>query len=150
METQQPQTIHHVLAKSYLAHFVASMVGLLIDAFIAVSFDIPYARTMAVIFFGLGPLLIVWAQYTSWHCEQHKHSAAYYMHGPYRFVRNPTHLGILILVAGYTLVSGSHIFFATTLLGFLISNIFFRKYEAINHEKFGEHYHNYKAQTPRL
>lgn len=144
------QTIHHVLAKSYLSHFVASMVGLLIDAFLAVPFDVPYAKTVSIVFLGLGPLLILWAQVTSWHCEKHKHSAMYYMHGPYRFVRNPTHLGILILVAGYTLVSGSLVFFATTLLGFLISNIFFRKYEAINHARFGEHYKQYKARTPRL
>jgi protein-S-isoprenylcysteine O-methyltransferase Ste14 len=146
----EQNTLNHVLAKSYLAHFVASIVGLLVDAFIAVPFDVPYAHTIAIIFFGLGPMIILWAQYTSWHCEQHKHSATFYMHGPYRFVRNPTHLGVLILVAGYTMVAGSFVFFGTTLLGFLISNIFFKKYEAINHQSFGEHYAKYKAQTPRL
>jgi protein-S-isoprenylcysteine O-methyltransferase Ste14 len=148
----QPQTVHHILAKSYLAHFVASMIGLFIDAFIAAPFDVGYARPLAIIFMGLGPLLMLWAQYTTWQCQRgaHSHSAQFFRHGPYRFVRNPTHLGILILVTGYTLISGSLVFFGTTLLGFLISNIFFGKYENFNHESFGEEYNQYKARTPKI
>lgn len=147
-----PQTVHHVLAKSYLAHFLASLLGLFADAFISVPFTVAYAEPFAIIFMGLGPLLIFWAQYTSWHCQQgtHGHSAQFFHHGPYRFLRNPTHLGILMLVAGYTLVSGSLIFFGTTLLGFLISNIFFAKYERFTFERFGDEYKDYKAHTPRI
>ena len=145
-----PHDINHILAKSYLAHFVASLIGLLIDTFISVPIDVPFAKTVAIVFLGLGPLLILWAQYTSWHCQKHNHSAQFFMHGPYRFLRNPTHLGILILVAGYTLVAGSLVFFGTTLLGFLISNVFFKKYEAVNKDVFGEHYHAYVRRTPKL
>lgn len=144
------ETVHHVLAKSYLVQFLASLVGLFIDSFVSIPLTVPFAHPIAIVFLGLGPLLMLWAQYTSWHCAQHEHSAAYFHHGPYRFVRNPTHLGILILVAGYALISGSFIFFVTTLAGFLISNVFFKKYEALSEETFGEHYHAYKSNTPKL
>jgi len=146
------QTVHHVLAKSYLSYFLASLVGLLIDAFISAPFDVGYALPIAIVFMGVGPMLIWWAQYTSWlsHKQTRGHTAEFFHHGPYQFVRNPTHLGILILVTGYTLISGSLIFFATTLIGFLISNFFFGKYEDITHESFGEKYKHYKARTPKI
>ncbi len=146
------QTIQHLLAKSYLAYFLASLVGLFVDAFIAAPFDVGFARPIAIIFMGLGPALMLWAQYSSWRCHLmgHPHSAQYFKHGPYRLVRNPTHLGILILVTGYTLISGSLIFFATTLLGFLFSNIFFNKYERVNHSALGSEYRDYITRTPKI
>jgi protein-S-isoprenylcysteine O-methyltransferase Ste14 len=99
---------------------------------------------------GLGPLLMLWAQYTSWQCHRAGHAHEHFRHGPYRLVRNPTHLGILILVTGYTLISGSLVFFGTTLLGFLFSNVFFKKYEGVNRESLGEAYEDYVAQTPKI
>lgn len=148
----QEQTIHHHLAKSYMSYFMASLVGLFIDLFVSAPFDVGYAYPIAIVFMGLGPLMMLWAQYTSWQCqnEVHGHSASFFHHGPYRFVRNPTHLGLLILVTGYTLVSGSLIFFVTTLIGFFMSNIFFKKYEKLNVDKFGENYHLYKKNTPKI
>jgi protein-S-isoprenylcysteine O-methyltransferase Ste14 len=142
--------VHHTLARSYLMYFVASMVGLFADALIAAPFGIPYGHDVAIVLFGAGPLLMLWAQYSSWRCQKHHHSAAYFHHGPYRIVRNPTHLGILLLVAGYTLISGSLLFFAATLIGYLLSNIFFTKYERIFHEKFGEIYKAYTKKTPKI
>ena len=148
----QEQTIHHHLAKSYMSYFMASLIGLFIDSFISAPFDVGYAYPIAIIFMGLGPLMMLWAQYTSWQCQRgaHGHSASFFHHGPYRFVRNPTHLGILIMVTGYTLISGSLIFFATTFVGFFISNIFFKKYEKLNSETFGENYSLYKKDIPKI
>lgn len=148
--TDQHQTIQHLLAKSYLAHFIFSLIGLFVDAFIAAPFDVGYARPIAIVFMGLGPLLMLWAQYASWRCHRAGHAHEHFYHGPYRFVRNPTHLGILILVTGYTLISGSLVFFGTTLLGFLFSNIFFKKYEHINHASLGGEYADYAARTPKI
>ncbi len=147
---QESETIHHELARSYMMYFLASMAGLFADSFISAPFNVPYGHTIAIILFGLGPLLMLWAQYTSWRCQTHKHSAAYFHHGPYRIIRNPTHLGILLLVAGYTLISGSLVFFIATLVGYLASNVFFTKYERIFHRKFGETYQAYTERTPKI
>lgn len=149
---QTEDTIHHTLAKSYLAHFLASMGGLLADSFLHVSFDAPYAKPVGIILMGLGPLLMVWAQLTSakGHVDSTSRFAHYFKYGPYRFVRNPTHLGILLLVTGYTLISGSVVFFATTFIGFVVSNIFFGKYESLMHQSFGDAYTKVKETTPKV
>lgn len=142
--------VHTTLAKSYLVYFVASLMGLFADMFISFPLDVPFAKTIAIIFFGLGPLIILWAQYTSGRFQKENPTLPYFHHGPYRFVRNPTHLGLLILVTGYTLISGSMVFFGVTLIGFLISNILFSKYEKILHESHGDKYKDYKATTPKI
>lgn len=147
---KQGLTIHETLATSYIVYFLASLVGLLVDIFIFAPFDIPYAHTIAIICFGLGPLIILWAQSTSWKFLQQSSMSMYFKYGPYRFVRNPTHLGLLILVTGYTLISGSLIFFLTTFIGFLVSNIFFTKYERLNEQTYGEHYRAYQSRTPKI
>lgn len=147
---ERKQTIHEVLAKSYLTYLIASLVGLFTDSFLSVPITVPFAKTAAIICLGLGPLLIAWAQYTSRHEKYDAGQSHYFARGPYRVVRNPTHLGLLILVAGYTFISGSLIFFATTLLGYIISNIFFTKYETILTESYGEHYQNYKTKVKKI
>lgn len=153
MEQQaEENTIHHELAKSYLAYFVASMAGLLVDSFLHISFDVPYAKTVGIVLMGLGPLLMLWAQLTSakGHAKPASRFVQYFEYGPYRFVRNPTHLGILLLVTGYTLISGSVVFFATTFIGFVVSNIFFGKYESLMHQSFGDAYTKVKETTPKV
>ncbi len=144
------ETVHHVLAKSYLIQFFASLIGLLVDSVVTIPIAIPFAMPVAIMLLCVGPILMLWAQYTSWRCAAHDHSAAYFHHGPYRFVRNPTHLGILILVAGYALIAQSFVFFFTTLIGFIVSNRFFARYERLNETSYGQHYQAYKSRTPKL
>lgn len=147
---QQSESIHFTLARSYLAYYLCSIVGLFADTFINFTFDIPGAARLAIIFFVIGTLCILWAQLTSHRFRNIPEKGPYFLHGPYRFIRNPTHLGIVLLVSGYTLVSSSLVFFAITVLGYLVSNIFFKKYEAILDRTYGEDYKNYQASTPRI
>jgi protein-S-isoprenylcysteine O-methyltransferase Ste14 len=65
-------------------------------------------------------------------------------------MRNPTHLGILLMVAGYAVVSKSVIFFAVTLIGYLFSNIFFRNYEFLLRNKYGNIYDAYKKRINKI
>ncbi len=141
--------IQMTLARSYLAYFVASMLGLFADNIINLEFSIPWVLPVAIVCLGLGPALIFWAQYTSKADVKGEHHS-YFLHGPYRYMRNPTHLGILILVTGYALISGSTIFFLVTLIGYLVSNIFFKKYERVLGDIHGEHYQTYKASVKRI
>lgn len=143
-------TIHTRLAQSYLAYFVASIVGLFVDTMI--SFDIgrfAYAGIVAVVCFALGGVLIAWAQYTSRHTK-HSPSDPYFHKGPYRYMRNPTHLGIVFLVTGYTAVSGSIVFFGVTVIGYVVSNIFFQKYEALLDLTYDGVYEDYKRDVPKI
>lgn len=147
---QRSDSVHFTLARSYLAYYLCSIVGLFADTFIGFTFDIPGASRLAITFFMIGTVLMVWAQYTSHRFRNSPDKGPYFLHGPYRFVRNPTHLGIVLLVSGYTLVSGSLVFFLVTTVGYLISNIFFKKYEAILDRTYGDEYKNYQARTPRI
>jgi protein-S-isoprenylcysteine O-methyltransferase Ste14 len=150
MIMQQNVTVHRILAHSYLMYFLASMVGLFADSFLSLDFQFPFATVSAIICFLLGPVIMAWAQYTSWKCKKNGCDERYFHHGPYRYMRNPTHLGLLILITGYTLVSGSVIFFLVSLLGYLISNIFFKKYESILQDTYGADYETYKASVKKV
>ncbi len=145
------ESIHIVLAQSYLVYFVCSMVGLFADYFIGFEIRVPYALGIAIAFFMIGPTLIFWAQYTSRHVEKnHGYGKKYFHFGPYRYMRNPTHLGLLILVTGYTLVSGSLMLFLSTLIGYLASNVFFKKYESILSATADGEYKAYQSSVQKI
>jgi protein-S-isoprenylcysteine O-methyltransferase Ste14 len=143
------ESIQPTLARSYFSYFIFSIVGLMADTLVGFRMEqFPYASTVAYVCFGLGGLIIAWAQYTS--RRSVSTDELYFFRGPYRYMRNPTHLGLVLLVAGYTTVSGSLLFFAVTMIGYLISNILFSKYEAILDRTYGEQYQTYKTKVPKI
>jgi len=150
MEQNPPEkhvsSLQLALAHSYLAYFVFSLLGLFADTIIPSETPSPHSQLIALICFSVGSLLIWWAQYTS----SIKSEKPYFERGPYRYMRNPTQIGILILVTGYTAVSGSIVFLLTTLIGYLVSNIFFKKYESILHRQYGAQYGEYKDNVPKI
>ncbi len=139
-------TIHVVLARSYLAYFVFSLLGLFADTLFHFNTPLKHGDVIMVTLFILGSVLIWWAQYTS----SIKSEKPYFERGPYRYMRNPTHIGILLLVSGYTAISGSVVFLGITLIGYLVSNGFFDKYEAILHREYGALYAKYKNSVPKI
>jgi protein-S-isoprenylcysteine O-methyltransferase Ste14 len=142
-------SIHTTLAHSYLTYFVFSMIGLFADTYIGFDVSLPYASTIAVTCFGLGAFLIGWAQYTSRHTKE-VGATPYFLRGPYRYMRNPTHLGMVILVVGYTAVSGSIVFCAITIVGYLVSNVFFKRYESLLKDTYDREYEVYKKDVPKI
>lgn len=145
-------SIHTTLARSYLAYLLFSLLGLLADSIVNFSVTVPFGNSIALACFILGPALMFWAQLSS---KGFRHSNGapkpeYFLHGPYRYLRNPTHLGIVILVTGYAAVSGSVIFLASTILGYIVSNVLFKRYEKIATENYGERYANYKSDVPKI
>ena len=145
------QKIHSVLAHSYLAYFIASLIGLFIDSFMPVYFNAPFAPFITIGCFIIGPFLVLWAQQTSsQYASEQESSKGYFHRGPYRYMRNPTHVGLLILVSGYTVISGSLFFFGMTFIGFLVSNIFFTRYESILDTTYGEQYQQYQSKVPKI
>ncbi len=154
MEQSSPaqQSVHRTLAQSYLVYFMLCLLGMFLGLFFPVRFSVPHATLFAIICFGLGPLLIAWAQYTSHRFEiiKQKTGELRFNGGPYRYLRNPTQLGLVILVAGYAFASGTAILFLTAAGAYIISNVFFRKHENILESRYGEAYKNYKSSTPKI
>ncbi|HEY0980433.1 MAG TPA: methyltransferase [Candidatus Paceibacterota bacterium] len=147
-----PRALHITLARSYMAYFLFSMLGLLADSIVGFSVVIPFGSIIAITCFISGAMLMMWAQKTSNHFRAKTPDAAprYFHHGPYRYLRNPTHLGMVIMVTGYAAISGSVIFLGVTVLGYIVSNVFFKRYEAIVVEQYGEEYTNYKSDVPKI
>ncbi len=147
-----PTSIHTTLARSYMAYFLFSLLGLLADSIIGFDVVVPYASAIGIVCFIAGPALMLWAQATSNQFRQKNTGAhpTYFLHGPYRYLRNPTHLGIVIMVTGYAAVSGSVAFLGVTLLGYIVSNMLFKRYESIAAEHYGDEYAQYKSDTPKI
>ncbi|HTH93108.1 MAG TPA: methyltransferase [Candidatus Paceibacterota bacterium] len=140
------RSLQFALARSYAIYFIFSIVGLFADNFFPIGTPTSHGQIIAVLCFAAGTILIWWAQATS----GVKSSTPYFERGPYRFLRNPTQIGILILIGGYAAISGSIIFLATALVGYFISDIFFKKYEAILHAQYGDQYKQYKQSVPKV
>ena len=144
--THSKSSLQLTLAHSYLVYFIFSILGLFADTFFSIESPLKYGQWIALACFTIGPLIIGWAQATS----AAKSTVPYFLRGPYRFVRNPTQIGILILVSGYTAVSGSVLFLLATLVSYLLSNKFFNTYEAILHKQYDGEYADYKKSVPKV
>lgn len=129
-------------------YFVASIGALFLDTLLGVEVVVPYAKEGMIACFAFGTFLIIWAQITS--RKALGHNTSYFFKGPYKYMRNPTHLGLVFLVVGYTLISGSLIFSLVTIVGYLISNIFFGSYEAILNRTYGEEHKHYQSNVPKI
>ena len=148
----EQQSVHKVLATSYMTYYLLCTIGLFGDVLFPVRISVPEHRTVAIVCFIVGPLLIVWAQYTSYMFEKIKEKTGQYLfqRGPYRILRNPTQLGLLILVTGYALATGAVMLFLATVLSYVISNIFFRKHESILENRYGDEYRVYKQKVKKV
>lgn len=143
------ETYHEILAKSYIVYFIFSMIALFIDSRLQLHFHEPFLIPIAIVCFAVGPLLILWAQLTSLKTIQTKHFHLYFGKGPYKYMRNPTQLGILILIIGYVLISASLIFLLISIIAYIVSNVYFRKYEQAL-EKSHTDYVAYKGSVKKV
>ena len=144
----ETENYHAVLAKSYMVYFLAAGIGICSDLFLPLRLHIPHGFLVAGICFVVGAFLIIWAQYTSRHAQ--KDGEYYFVQGPYRIVRNPTQLGIVLLVAGYTCIMQSVTFLITVIIAYFISNIFFKRYEKILRQTHGEKYIEYQNSVNKI
>jgi protein-S-isoprenylcysteine O-methyltransferase Ste14 len=139
--------MHLALAKSYVIYFVFILVGLFTNTVFRITTTTSHTEWVGIAAFIIGSLLIVWAQNTS----AAKSTIPYFQHGPYRYLRNPTQIGILILIGGYAVISNSVLFLIAVAIGYLISDIsFFKKYETLLHEQYRDQYKEYKNTIPKV
>ena len=72
------------------------------------------------------------------------------MTGPYRYVRNPIYVGVLLIFLGHFLWFGYWSLLAYTLLAFIGVHLFVLLYEEPSlKRKFGTTYENYLKEVPR-
>jgi protein-S-isoprenylcysteine O-methyltransferase Ste14 len=162
METLPPQEhkddslragmVHFILSHSYIVFLLAVVFGAIAHTFITIHvFDGLVFSYLGLFMLLVGPAIIYWAQHTS-SCSareiiENKTEQAF-EHGPYKYSRNPTHIGLTIMTLGLGFVFNSFFTVIFILAAFLITKLFFLKEEeAILEKRYGEIYCQYKSKV---
>ena len=131
-----------LLAISYMTYLMLCSVGLFLDVIFPLEAHIIYGNTIGIICFVAAPLIMIWAQFSVekfYKALKNKEevSSAF---GPYRYMRNPTQIALIILIAGYTAISNSIALCITALISYYISNHFYLKHEFRLEKEYGTEY----------
>lgn len=145
--------VHLVLSHSYTVFLLAVVLGVIFDILIPTSYFGNYIfQYVGFVMIVLGSLLIYWAQSTT-NCTKKEElekgePVRDFARGPYKYSRNPTHIGIAIMTFGLGLIINSIFSIIFVIVAFLITkNIFVKKEEALLEKKYGEDYCNYKKKV---
>lgn len=147
-------TVHHVLAHSYLVYFAMFLFGILLNIFFPIKFlGENNANIFGFIFLLLGTFLIFWAQYSSHKHRKHRVDPKSLPHrifykGPYKYTRMPTHIGLFLLMLGFSFIVNALFLVLSTLFAFVLTkSIFLKKEERLLEEEFGLDYTQYKKSV---
>ena len=148
--TAKRAEVHFVLAHSYTVYFLGFILALVFD----MMFPLRLSLASGAIYLGLGlvlggALLVIWAQKSSQKLRtKREFTEKDFCSGPYAFSRNPTHLGLAIMLFGFGLIANSFFVILAAIISFSITKIFFlRKEEKILAARYGEPYLKYKAKV---
>jgi protein-S-isoprenylcysteine O-methyltransferase Ste14 len=118
------------------------------------SLDGDVARYLGLALFSLGCLLRTWPvfvlgrRFSGLVAIQPGHELV--TDGPYRYVRHPSYLGMMVALAGWALVFRSAVGLGATALGLLVLAARIEDEEALLASQFGERYAEYRRRTWRL
>lgn len=142
-------SVHKILAHSYAMHFILFLIGVTLD--LVLGFKIftgtimaPAGGTLII----LGSILILWAQYTSYHLKIENVTKETFCHGPYCYTRTPTNFGIFFMTLGFGMVVNAFFVILTSILSFIIAKfVFLDKEEKVLANKYGTPYLEYKKSV---
>jgi protein-S-isoprenylcysteine O-methyltransferase Ste14 len=118
------------------------------------SLDGDLARYLGLALFALGcvlrgwPVFVLGRRFSGLVAIQPGHELV--TDGPYRYVRHPSYLGMMLALAGWALVFRSAVGLAATALGLLVLATRIEAEEALLASQFGEPYEEYRRRTWRL
>jgi protein-S-isoprenylcysteine O-methyltransferase Ste14 len=118
------------------------------------SLDGDVARFLGLGLFALGcvlrgwPIFVLGRRFSGLVAIQPGHELV--TDGPYRYVRHPSYLGMMLGLAGWALVFRSAVGLAATALGLLVLAARIDAEEALLASQFGEPYEEYRRRTWRL
>jgi protein-S-isoprenylcysteine O-methyltransferase Ste14 len=118
------------------------------------SLDGDVARYLGLALFTLGcglrtwPVFVLGRRFSGLVAIQPGHELV--TDGPYRYVRHPSYLGMMLALAGWALVFRSAAGLAATALGLVVLAARIEDEEALLASQFGEPYAEYRRRTWRL
>lgn len=142
-------SIHTILAHSYMAYFFLFLLGLLFHAFFPIKIsNNAFIIFLSFLFLFFGTLLIFWAQHTSRKLDKSNITKETFYHGPYCYVRMPTHIGLFMLMLGLGLLINSFSIILFSIISLLVNKLYFiKKEEDFLIKKYGSPYLEYKKSV---
>lgn len=157
METQSQlhkSGIIEIVARAPVIYLIIFFLGALANYFYPIPLSAgDLAVIIGFVFIILGPLLILWAQVSLQRFKvavRANDTSKNFAHGPYCYTRNPTYLGLTLLIIGFGLFANSLFIIISALLAFVIVNLtVLQEEESIMVEKYGEDYRQYQKTVRR-
>jgi protein-S-isoprenylcysteine O-methyltransferase Ste14 len=153
-EIKQPRTgmVHFVLSHSYTVFFGAVLLGLVFDILIPVAlFSNLLFQYVGLAMIVFGSILIYWAQASSSSSRkkmEKENEQRNFESGPYRYSRNPTHIGLTSMTLGLGFILSSFFSVVFVIIASLVTKHFFlRKEEILLEERYGQAYRDYKKKV---
>jgi protein-S-isoprenylcysteine O-methyltransferase Ste14 len=144
--------VHFILSQSYIVFLLAVVIGITLDLILHISiFSDPFYSYAGFIMIILGSILAYWAQSTS-RCTKKEMEKGLqerdFERGPYRYSRNPTHLGLTLMTLGLGFILHSFFSVVAIVIAALITKlIFIKKEEKLLEAKYGKTYCEYKKKV---
>ncbi|MEK7585683.1 MAG: isoprenylcysteine carboxylmethyltransferase family protein [Patescibacteria group bacterium] len=145
--------VHLILSHSYTVFWMAVVLGLILDIYVPIG--IFYGQMYQYVGAGmiiLGSIIIYWAQSTT-NCTLREVEKGIcpireFARGPYKYSRNPTHIGLFIMTLGLAFILNSLFSIILVVVAFLITKlVFVKKEECLLEEKYGDIYCDYKKKV---
>lgn len=149
---QMPNTVHSILSRSYSVYLFSVIAGIIIEHTLELYFSFPFYNEIGFFVMTLGTLLVYWAQSTSSRSKKNalrnKTGHRNFALGPYKYTRNPTHVGLMLMTLGFGILIGSFFVIILTLFAFITSKlVFLPAEEKLLEDKYGEDYTMYKKKV---
>lgn len=151
--TYREGMVHVILSHSYSIFLIAIILGAIFHVFFPINLmPEPVGPYVGFVMIMLGSALIYWAQSTTRCTTENRHterrSESDFEQGPYKYTRNPTHIGLTVMTLGLAVIFNSFFTVLFIILASLITKIFFlKKEEAILEQKYGDTYCEYKKKV---
>lgn len=144
--------VHYILSSSYSVYFFCVIAGLILDLIYPIHFASIFYSNLGFVFMCVGTIFIYWAQSTSSTSKKKflvdTNVPRNFALGPYKYSRNPTHIGLMLVSFGFGFMIGSFFVVILSMLSFIITKfIFLPKEENLLKEKYGEVYTAYKKKV---
>jgi protein-S-isoprenylcysteine O-methyltransferase Ste14 len=143
--------IHFILSHSYIVFLIAIVFGAILH--IIYNFNVfsnPTYQYIGLIMIAIGSFLVYWSQSTSRYIKENTEQGIAYNfeRGPYKYSRNPTHIGVTIMTLGLGLIVNSLFIIIFVIIAYVVTGlIFLKEEEKLLEKKYGQKYLDYKNKV---
>lgn len=145
-----PKTdVHALQLYSYIFYLFMLLLGVFLDFIFPIGIPIQsILMPISVSFLIIASVLIIWAQNANRDLKKENLTRETFSAGPYFFIKNPTHLGLFLLVFGFGILANAFFVVIFTIISFVVTKFFFlKKEEKFLEAKYGAPYSEYRKSV---